>query len=324
MNSLNILPPLDSLHKTDSLNEVQAGIANAVEHIITTPTDELLGEILSIGISFGLKVLSALAIYFIGAWLIRKIKRMLARVMERRATDAAIASFLQSITSIALTIILIVTTVGILGVDTTSFAALLAGGGMAIGLALNGTVQNFAGGIMLLIFKPFKAGDFIEAQGFSGTVSEVNIVSTKLTTTDNRVIIIPNGILSNGTINNYSQQELRRVDWAVDIEYGASSEQTKEILMSFLTDDHRVLNTQTGAPADPFVALSALRDSGIQFTMRAWVKKDDYWDVNFQIIGKIYNELPKHDIQFPYPKLDVNILNQPTQAADSPDSKQAQ
>lgn len=311
--SLNLLPQIDSLHRPDSLNEVQEGIAKAVEHIITTPTDELLGEMLSHTISFGLKVLAALLIYMLGAWVIRKIKKALTRVLERKETDATIASFLQSITSIALTIILLVTTVGILGVDTSSFAALLAGGGMAIGLALNGTVQNFAGGIMLLIFKPFKAGDFIEAQGFSGTVSEVNIASTKLVTTDNRVIIIPNGILSNGTVNNYSQREFRRVDWTVDIEYGASSDQTKELLMSFLTADERVLTIQTGAPADPFVALSALRDSGIQFTMRAWVKKDDYWDVNYQVIEKIYNELPKHDIQFPYPKLDVNILNAPSQ-----------
>lgn len=312
MITLNLLPQIDSLHRPDSLNPVQESFAAAIEHIITTPTDELFGEFLTMGLSFGLKVLAALLIYIIGAWLIRKIKKALTKVLEKRATDTTIASFLQSMTSIALTIILIITTVGILGVDTTSLAALLAGGGMAIGLALNGTVQNFAGGIILLIFKPFKAGDFIEAQGFSGTVSEVNIVSTKLVTTDNRVIIIPNGILSNGTVNNFSQRELRRVDWTVDIEYGASSDLTKELLMSFLISDDRVLTTAQGAPTDPFVALSALKDSGIQFTMRAWVKKEDYWSVNYDIVEKIYNELPKHDIQFPYPKLDVNILNTPS------------
>ena len=305
----DILPRIDSLARPDSLNDVQASLASVVEHIVTTPTNELLGEFLNKAISFGIKVLAALIIYFIGAWLIRKLKRMLSKVFEKKGTDTAISSFVQSITSIVLTLVLIITTVGILGVDTSSFAALLAGGGMAIGMALNGTVQNFAGGIMLLIFKPFKAGDYIEAQGFSGTVSEVNIVSTKLRTVDNRVIIIPNGILSNGTIDNYSQQEMRRVDWTVDVEYGASSEEATKLLMSFLTEDERVLNIGKGAPADPFVTLSALNDSGIQFTMRAWVKKDDYWDVKFLVIDKIYNELPKHDIQFPYPKLDVNILN---------------
>lgn len=305
----DILPRIDSLARPDSLNDVQTSLASVVEHIVTTPTNELLGEFLNKAISFGIKVLAALIIYFIGAWLIRKFKRMLSKVFEKKGTDTAISSFVQSITSIVLTLVLIITTVGILGIDTSSFAALLAGGGMAIGMALNGTVQNFAGGIMLLIFKPFKAGDYIEAQGFSGTVSEVNIVSTKLRTVDNRVIIIPNGILSNGTIDNYSQQEMRRVDWTVDVEYGASSEEATKLLMSFLTEDERVLNIGKGAPADPFVTLSALNDSGIQFTMRAWVKKDDYWDVKFLVIDKIYNELPKHDIQFPYPKLDVNILN---------------
>lgn len=178
---------------------------------------------------------------------------------------------------------------------------------MAIGMALNGTVQNFAGGIMILIFKPFKAGDYIQAQGFEGTVTEVTIVSTKLTTVDNRNIIIPNGALSSNTINNFSQNTMRRIDWNIDVEYGSSSEQTKEILMSFLAQDTRVLKTENGAPADPFVALSALKDSGVQFTMRAWVKKEDYWDVNFETLEKIYNELPKHDIKFPFPQLDVNI-----------------
>ena len=150
---------------------------------------------------------------------------------------------MQSIVSIALTIILILITVGTLGIDTTSLAALLAGGGMAIGLALNGTVQNFAGGIMILVFRPFKAGDFIEAQGYSGTVTEVNIVSTKLTTTDNRNIIIPNGALSNGTVNNYSQNQLRRVDWTVGVEYGSSAEQTKALLLGIMNSDSRVLKT---------------------------------------------------------------------------------
>lgn len=309
MIPLNLLPQIDSLDRPDTLNAVQSSIASTVEHILSTPVDELISGFLSDLVRFGIKVLIALLVYSIGAWLIRKIKRMLLRVFEKRGTDAAISSFIQSITSISLTIILIITTVGVLGVDTTSFAALLAGGGMAIGLALNGTVQNFAGGIMILIFKPFKAGDFIDAQGFSGVVSEVNIVSTKLKTVDNRVIIIPNGILSNGTVDNYSQQEIRRIDWTVDIEYGASSDHAKDVLMTIMNDDQRILSAEAGAPAGPFVALSALKDSSIQFTMRAWVKKDDFWDVKFEITEKIYKELPQNGIQFPYPKLDVNILN---------------
>jgi len=287
----------------DSLKTIDLDLAAIAEKIATTPTNELLGELLDKAVSFGLKVLAALIIYGIGAWLIRKVKNILARVFEKKGTDAAVASFTMSITSIALTLILIIITIGVLGIDTSSFAALLAGGGMAIGLALNGTVQNFAGGIMLLIFKPFKSGDFIEAQGYSGTVSEVTITSTKLVTTDNRVIIIPNGALSNGTINNYSDQKFRRVDITVDVEYGSSSEEVKRILHSLIKDDSRILNE----PAPPFIALSALKESGVQFTMRLWVNASDYWNVFFELTEEIYNELPKNGIKFPFPQLDINI-----------------
>ena len=299
MRILNLLntPP------ADSLNHVQAEIAAVAQKIATTPTDELIGDFLEKLIYFGIKVLIALVIYMIGAWLIRKIKGMLKRIFERKGTDAAIASFNISIVSIALTVVLVVVTVGTLGIDTTSIAALLAGGGMAIGMALNGTVQNFAGGIMILIFKPFKSGDYIEAQGFSGTVAEVTITSTKLTTVDNRVIIIPNGILSNGTINNFSTRTIRRVDLTVDVEYGSSSDTVKEVLNSIIKDDARILKE----PAEPFIALSALKDSSIQFTIRLWVSASDYWGVYFETIEKIYNELPKNGINFPFPQLDVNI-----------------
>ena len=271
----------------DTLNNVQAEIAAVAQKLATTPT----------------KVLAALFIYTLGVWLIRKIKIIIKGIFERKQTDAAIASFAMSITSIALTVILIIITVGTLGIDTTSIAALLAGGGMAIGMALNGTVQNFAGGIMILIFKPFKSGDFIETEGFSGTVSEVTITSTKLSTSDNRVIIIPNGILSNGIINNFSDKPIRRVEILVDVEYGSSSEQVISILQSIIKDDTRILKE----PAEPFIRLSALKDSSIQFTMRLWVDKSDYWNVYYDTTEKIYNELPKHGINFPFPQLDVNI-----------------
>ena len=296
---MNILQTTPS----DSLNQVQAELAAVAEKIANTPADVLMSDLIDKVVAFGLKILAALVIYFVGAWLIRKIKAILRRIFERKKTDAAIASFVQSITSIALTVVLIIVTVGTLGIDTTSLVALLAGGGMAIGMALNGTVQNFAGGIMILIFKPFKAGDFIEAQGFSGTVSEVTITSTKLTTVDNRVIIIPNGALSNGTINNYSDKQLRRVDLTVDVEYGVSSEETKALLYAILEKDDRILKE----PSAPFVALSALKESGVQFTIRVWVKASDYWDVYFETTEIIYNELPKHNISFPFPRLDVNI-----------------
>ena len=309
MNTLNIIPQLDSLHRPDTLNAVQAELASLVDKVTTTPASELLKEMIDKGVSFGLKLLAAFAIYFLGAWLIKRIKGLLRLSFEKRNTDAAIASFVQSITSIVLTIILMIITIGTVGIDTSSIAALLTGGGLAIGMALNGTMQNFAGGLMILVFKPFKAGDFIEAQGHSGTVYEVNITSTKLTTTDNRVIIIPNGILSNDVINNYSGRQMRRLDITIGVEYGSSSTETKELLMNIIKADDRSMTIEQGAPADPFVALSALNDSAVEFVIRIWVKAENYWPLKFELTEKIYNELPEHGIQFPFPQLDVNIKN---------------
>ena len=299
---MKILTPLQ-VAPADTLNNIQAEIAAVAQKIATTPTNELISEFIDKAVAFGLKVLAALLIYTLGVWIIRKVKKIMKGIFDRKKTDAAIASFAMSITSIALTVILIIITVGTLGIDTTSIAALLAGGGMAIGMALNGTVQNFAGGIMILIFKPFKSGDFIETQGFSGTVSEVTITSTKLSTVDNRVIIIPNGVLSNGIINNYSDKPIRRVELTVDVEYGSSSEKVISILNSIIQDDTRILKE----PAEPFIRLSALKDSSIQFTIRLWVDASDYWGVHFDTLEKIYNELPKNGINFPFPQLDVNI-----------------
>ena len=309
MKTLNILHSLDSLHRPDSLNAVQSEIAAVIDKVQNTSASELVTEFIDKAVSFGLKVLAAFIIYIVGAWLIKRIKNGLRRTFERRNTDAAIASFIQSITSIVLTIVLIIVTIGTVGIDTSSIAALLTGGGLAIGMALNGTMQNFAGGLMILIFRPFKSGDFIEAQGHSGTVTEVNITSTKLTTTDNRVIVIPNGILSNDVINNYSGRQMCRLEILVGVEYGSSSTDTKQLLMDIITADARSLTTEQGAPADPFVALSALNDSSVEFVVRVWVKSDEYWPLKFDLNEKIYNELPRHGIQFPFPQLDVNIKN---------------
>lgn len=299
---LNLLQttPADTL-------DVEARFTEVIENIKSTPADILLGDIFDKMVSFGLKVLAALLLYLIGIWMIRKIKKMLVKVFERKKTEPAIASFLQSLTSIALTVILVIILVGTLGIDTTSLAALLAGGGMAIGLALNGTVQNFAGGIMILIFRPFKSGDYIQAQGFEGIVSDVTITSTKLTTVDNRVIVIPNGALSNGTINNFSHNNLRRLDLTINVEYGTSAELTKKVLMDIINAETRILSVSNGAPADPFIAISALADSGVKFVIRVWVKSEDYWGANFDLLENIYNKLPENGIQFPFPKLDITV-----------------
>lgn len=291
----------------DSL-DLKGSAEKFVEKVTTTPADVLLKELGSDALQFGLKVLAALAIYFIGAWVIKRIKKLLGNIFERRKTDKAIASFTMSLVSISLTIILIILTVGTLGVNTTSLAAILAAGGMAIGMALSGTVQNFAGGIMLLVFKPFKAGDFIEAQGFSGTVSEVNIVSTKLTTTDNRVIVLPNGSLSSGTINNISQNPIRRLEWKIGVEYGSNIDQARKVILGILNADARVLHGKD-APDEPNVKLSGLLDSSVEIQSRCWVRTDDYWNLLWEVNELIYNELPKNGIDFPFPQLDVHLHN---------------
>ena len=298
---------LEQLRDTVGKTEIEKGLMKAIEDISTMSTEELLASMLDKLLIFGLKLLAALLIYFVGIWIIRRIRKMLGTVFQRRQTDTAIASFVQSFASVALTIILIILVIGTLGIETTSLAALLAAGGVAIGMALSGTVQNFAGGIMLLIFKPFKAGDFIESQGVSGVVDEVNITATKIHTPDNKIIILPNGALSNAIINNYSQMQFRRVEWIVGLDYGCDSRKVKTILRDLLMEDDRILTTVQGAPADPLIELSALADSSVQFVMRAWVKSENYWPVTYAINEAIYEELPAHGVNFPFQQMDIHI-----------------
>lgn len=299
-------PPVDSLPNVPDSAKV---ILHNIAQTIATDPDKFLQDLLRDAISFALKVLAAFLVYIVGAWLIRRVKIILRRIFEKRKTEKTIASFVNSLVTITLTVLLIIITVGTLGVNTTSLAAVLAAGGMAIGMALSGTVQNFAGGIMILMFKPFKAGDYIEALGYSGKVSEVNIVSTKLRTFDNRTIILPNGSLSNGNINNYFEHPVNRLEWLVSVAYSTDNEKAKEAMMSILKSDPRILDASTEGAADPFVALNALKDSSVEYTMKAWVKTQDYWDVKYSINEAIYTELPKNGIDFPFPQLDVHIKN---------------
>ena len=258
-------------------------------------------------LQFGLKVLLALVLYFVGAWVIKRIKHAMERYFKRKQTDRAMASFISSFVSIALTVLLILVLVGTLGINTTSLAALLAAGGMALGMALSGTVQNFAGGMMLMIFKPFKAGDYIEAQGYAGVVTEVNIVGTHLTTIDNRRVVLPNGALSNGNIVNYSSFPLRRIDLPVNVEYGTDAAACKEKLLAIVREDARILDAETPGAADPFVAVQKLSDSSVCFIIRAWVKGSDFWPAQFDLNERIYTELPQAGIKFPFPQLDVHV-----------------
>ncbi len=319
--------PQPQINPADSLKQVTEAMLTQLQQDPETFWHTAIDNM----IAFGLKVLAALLIYIVGSWLIGKIKKILQRAFTRRNTEQTIASFATSAATISLTVMLVIITVSTLGVDTTSLAALLAAGGMAIGMALSGTVQNFAGGIMLLIFKPFKAGDWIEAQGIAGTVMEVNITATKILTVDNRVIILPNGSLSNGTIDNFSARPLRRIEWIVSVAYGSDAEAFRKTIFSLLADDKRVLQADTDVnilykefkekdyqlttvgykmpsiPA-PTVFLKSLNDNDISFTIRAWVRGKDYWDVYFKMYEVFYTELPKNGFEFAYPHVDVTML----------------
>ncbi len=260
-------------------------------------------------IQFGLKLLAALVIYLIGVWVIRRIKKGLARSFERRKTEKTLASFVSSLVSILLTILLIVLTVGALGVNTTSIAAMLGAGAMAVGLALSGTMENLAGGLIILVFKPFKTGDFISVLGNSGTVTDVSIMSTKITTTDNRVITIPNGSISNGTVDNYNQNAIRRLDWNLAMEYGTPADECMAAIKEIAAEDARILDSRTAGAADPYVALTSLNEKNVTFTLRVWMNTGDYWTLMYDMNKRLYTELPERGFRFAYTKLKMENQN---------------
>ena len=253
------------------------------------------------GVDIGGRIISAAIIFFIGRILISFIKKFIAKVLVKRNIDAGIQSFVRSLVNILLTILLVVAVIGKLGVETTSFAALLASAGVAIGMALSGNLQNFAGGLVVLLLRPYKVGDWIESQGVSGTVREIQIFHTILTTADNKVIYIPNGALSSGTVINYSKEDTRRVDWVIGVEYGEDYNKVEETVRRIIAADKRILNTP-----EPFLALHALADSSVNVVIRVWVKSQDYWGVYFDMNRIIYSEFNKEGISFPFPQLTVH------------------
>lgn len=261
----------------------------------------LMQQLIDWGVSAGGRIIGAILIFVIGRVLISFIKKLLARVLESRKIDLGVQTFVKSMTNILLTILLAVAVVGKLGVDTTSFAALLASAGVAVGMALSGNLSNFAGGLIVLLLRPYKVGDWIESQGVSGAVRSIQIFHTVLTTADNKVIYIPNGALSSGTVINYSREETRRVDWTVGVEYGENMEKVEEVVQKILAADSRILKE----PA-PFIALGALDASSVNVTIRVWVKNADYWGVFFDTQKKIYATFNQEGIGFPFPQLTIH------------------
>ena len=263
--------------------------------------NDILVNLWAGSLDLGRRILAALVIFIIGRLIVSFINKMVARVLQRRKVDAGVQTFVRSLVNILLMILLVIAVISKLGVETTSFAALLASAGVAVGMALSGNLQNFAGGLIILIFRPYKVGDWIEAQGVSGSVKEIQIFHTILTTADNKVVYIPNGSASSGTIVNYSREDTRRVDWTVGVEYGEHFDRVEETVRRILAADKRILDT----PA-PTIALGALDASSVNITIRVWVKNADYWGVYYDVQRAIYEEFNQAGIGFPFPQLTIH------------------
>lgn len=282
-------------------NEVMEKTSGVIEAVSGGKVDTLLKQLMTTGVEIGKSILLAIAIYIAGKFVIKLINRLTRQMLERKNVDPTIQSFLKSFVSILLNVLLIIMVISALGVDTTSFAALLASIGVAAGMALSGNLQNLAGGLIILLFKPFKVGDFIEAQGTMGKVKEIQIIHTILLTVDNKEIYLPNGSLSSGSITNYSKMETRRVDFTISVEYGTDVEKVMSALKAIANSDERILKDP-----EPFCALSALADSSVNFTFRVWVYGADYWPVFFDLNKKIYEDFNRQAIKFPFPQLQIH------------------
>ena len=265
--------------------------------------DEIMHAITALTISLAGKFVKVLLIWFVGRWIIRKVVRLIKKIMLKRKVNPSVSSFVSSMIDVVAMAVIIIMIISVLGIDTSSFIALCASAGVAVGMALSGTLQNFAGGVMILLFRPFKVGDYIEAQGIGGSVKEIQIFNTVINTPDNKIILLPNGPLSTGIINNYSREPLRRLDLTFSVAYGDDYEMAKAVMLRLIKEDGRALNE----PAAPFVALGSLSASSIDLTVRIWCKQEDYWGMKFDLTQKVYETFPKEGLKFPYQTFTVQL-----------------
>ena len=265
--------------------------------------EAVLEKLVNWGIDAGKDIIGAVLIFVIGRFIIRQINRLVSKIIQKRKLEVSVETFLKSLLSILLNLILAFAVISRLGIETTSFAALLASAGVAVGMALSGNLSNFAGGLIILVFKPFKVGDYIDTEtaDVSGTVREIQIFHTVLATLDNKIIYVPNGVLSSNAITNYSKQNMRRAEWVIGIEYGEDVDKVKGVLAELIEADARILKD----PA-PLIALKALSASSVDIVVRAWAKSGDYWDVYFDMNQKIYDTFNRKGIGFPFPQLTVH------------------
>jgi len=280
----------------------KVSIDAAMSSISALTVEEIVKYVTSAGLTIGATIIKVALIWIIGRWLSKRLVTLVKKLMVKKNTDASIQTFLVSLIDIVALIVLLIIIISVVGIDTSSFIALFASAGVAIGMALSGTLQNFAGGVMVLLFRPYKVGDYIEAQGQAGTVKEIQIFNTLLQTPDNRIIIVPNGPLSTGIINNYSRETTRRVDFSFPISYGDNFEDAKKVLMEIIEKDARIMKTP-----EPFIEVGAMATSSINITVRVWCNAADYWGIFFDMNKSVYSEFPKNKLHFPYNTITVNM-----------------
>ena len=281
------------------------GITDGIRKLATTPLSEWVPELVKeYVVPFSIKLVVAIIVLILGRWAIKLIQKGLQKAMARRNAEPTLNSFINSLVSVLLTFILIISIISILGVNTSSLVALLASAGLAIGMALSGTLQNFAGGVMIMLFRPFKVGDFIASQGYEGKVSAIQIFNTVILTPDNKTVILPNGALSTGVVTNFNKETDRRVDWVFSISYGDDYDKAKTILQRLCDADPRILK-------EPKVVIELLKmsDSSVDITVRARVKPEDYWAVFFRMNELVYKTFPQEGLHFPFPQMDVHVKN---------------
>ena len=291
----------ENIQDTTAVNSMVEGVKKLATSPVSDWLPDLVKEYL---VPFGIKLVAAIVVLILGRWVIKLIKKGLTKVLLRGNTDPSLNSFVMSLVSVLLTFFLILAIVGILGINTSSLVALLASAGLAIGMALSGTLQNFAGGVMIMLFKPFKVGDFIAAQGYEGRVNSIQIFSTHILTPDNKTVILPNGALSTGPVTNFNKETDRRLDWVFSISYGDDYDQAKAVLQRLCDADARILKE----PA-PIIELIKMSDNSIDITVRARVKPEDYWAVFFRMNELVYKTFPKEGLNFPFPQVDVHVKN---------------
>ena len=289
----------ETIQDTTALSQM----TESFKYLTTTPPSEWLPELVrTYLIPLGLKILAAIIVFLLGRWIIKLIKKWMANGLMSRHGDPTLHSFLSNLVSVVLYFIRIMSIVGILGINTSSLVALLASAGLAVGMSLGGTLQNFAGGVLIILFRPFKVGDFISTQGHEGKVNEIQIFNTHILTVDNKEVILPNGALATGVLTNYSRQGTRRVDWTFSIAYGDDYDKAKAVLRRLCDEDQRILKSP-----EPFIELVKLNESSVDITVRGWVESADYWGVFFSMNEKVYKNFAKEGLNIPFPQMDVHV-----------------